>query len=302
MAERTARLIVSERVSEPLQVEFPMRRRMHLVPAGTLGRLLLAILFAGISMFPLLYMVSLSFQPIGQILTFPPILLPVHPTWQNYVQAWTENSFAQYFFNSLYVSFGTVLLSVLVSVLTAFGFARYKFSGRNVLFYFLLSSLAVPSILLIMPQYMLMKDLGLLNSRVGLVLLYTAGNIPFNVFLLRNFFQAIPKDLEDSMRLDGTSEAGLLVHLIAPLSIPALVSVSMFTFNGAWDEFIIALTMINSPARRTLPIALAMFQNEHTTAWGALFAATTIATVPQILVFAITQRWFQEGMSVSVPT
>jgi multiple sugar transport system permease protein len=289
----------------PATAPAPNRKplRHHFVSGTSTGtRLLLVALLSLISIFPLAYMVSLSLQPTSEVLSFPPVLVPDHPTFLNYVQAWTENDFSGFFMNSVYVAIPTVVLSTFLSALTAYGFARYRFWGKDVLFYFLLSSLAVPAVILVLPQYLLMKDLGLLNSRMGLALLYTAGNIPFNTFLLRNFFQGVPRHLEEAMRLDGVREWGLLWRLIAPLSIPALVTVAMFTFNSSWDEYALAITMINTPARRTLPIALELFIGEHTTAWGPLFAATTIATIPHIIVFILAQRWFQEGMSVSVPT
>lgn len=285
----------------PAPVARRLRRHVGL-GASTGGRLALVALLSLMSIFPLAYMVSLSFQTAGQIVSATPVLVPPHPTWLNYLQAWSENDFSGYFLNSVYVALPTVALTTALSALTAYGFARYRFWGRDALFYFLLSALAVPGVLLVLPQYLLMKDLGLLDSRVGLILLYAAGNIPFNTFLLRNFFQGVPRHLEEAMRLDGVSEAGMLVRLILPLSIPALVTVAMFTFNASWDEYALAITMINTPARRTLPIALALFQGTHTTAWGPLFAATTIATIPHIIVFVLAQRWFQEGMSVSVPT
>ncbi len=286
-------------------VTTPKRKLLgrHLLSGGSTGtRLLLVALLSLVSIFPLAYMVSLSFQPTGEVLSFPPVLVPHHPTLLNYAQAWTENDFSGYFMNSVYVAIPTVVFTTFLSALTAYGFARYRFWGKDVLFYFLLGALAVPAVLLVLPQYLLMKDLGLLNTRIGLALLYTAGNIPFNTFLLRNFFQGVPRQFEEAMRLDGVREWGLLWRLILPLSIPALITVAMFTFNASWDEYALAITMINTPARRTLPIALELFIGEHTTAWGPMFAATTIATIPHIIVFVLAQRWFQEGMSVSVPT
>lgn len=261
-------------------------------------RLVLAVLFGVVAIFPLLYMLSLSFQPVGDILSSGPVLIPRHPTIVNYVQAWSDNSFGHYFANSALVSLGTVLGTLVIASITAYGFARFDFVGKEPIFYLLLASLAVPSVVLILPQYTLMKSLGLINSRVGLTLLYISGNIPFAIFLLRGFMERIPAELEEAMRLDGVSTLGVLVRLIVPLSTSALATVAIFTFNAAWDEFVLALTMINSPGKRTVPIALALFQQSHTTAWGPLFAASVIATVPSIAIFVIAQRWFRDGVSV----
>jgi multiple sugar transport system permease protein len=226
------------------------------------------------------------------------VLAPTHPTTANYSQAWTENSFGHFFANSLYVSVGTVVLTVVLAALAAFAFARFRFPFREVTFYAFLASLAVPGILLIIPQYLLMTRLHLINSLTGLILIYVSQNLPFSIFLLRGFFEAIPRELEESFRVEGAGNIKVLTRLIAPLSVPALATVAMFTFNAAWDEFIIALTLINTPSHRTLPIGLALFIGAHTTAWGPLFAGSMIATVPSVLVYLMAQRWFRHGVSL----
>ncbi len=258
----------------------------------------MACVFGAVSVFPLLYMISLSFQPTGDILTSSPVLIPTHPTLLNYEQAWTEGSFSQYFTNSMIVALGTVLIVVAFASLAAFAFARYQFPMKELIFYILLAALAVPSVELIIPQYLLVLKLHMTDSLLGLVLIYASENLPFSIFLLRGFFEAVPKDLEESFRLDGAGTIRVLSRLIAPLSAPALAVVAMFTFNFAWEEFVIALTLINSPAHRTLPIGLNFFITEHTTQWGPLFAGSVIATVPSVIVYFISQRWFQRGVSL----
>jgi multiple sugar transport system permease protein len=261
-------------------------------------RLALAILLAAVSAFPLLFMASLSFQPPSDVFSGTPVLVPTHPTTANYAQAWTQNSFGRFFANSLYVSLGTVVLTVVLASLAAFAFARFRFPFREVVFYAFLASLAVPAVLLIIPQYLLMTRLHLINSLNGLVFIYAAQNLPFAIFLLRGFFEAIPRELEESFRVEGAGNLKVLTRLITPLSIPALATVAMFTFNAAWDEFIIALTLINSPSHRTLPIGLALFIGAHTTAWGPLFAGSMIATLPSVAVYLLAQRWFRHGISL----
>jgi len=209
-----------------------------------------------------------------------------------------NSSFSTYFLNSLIVALGTVAITVVVASLAAFAFARYQFRFKEIIFYVFLAALAVPSVELIIPQYLLMLKLHLTDSLSGLVLIYASENLPFSIFLLRGFFEAVPRDLEESFRLDGANNFRVLTRLIAPLSAPALAVVAMFTFNFAWEEFIIALTLINSPGNRTLPIALNFFITAHTTQWGPLFAASVIATLPSVVVYFISQRWFQRGVSL----
>lgn len=260
-------------------------------------RLAVAIVLAVTSIAPLLYMLSLSFQPNGGLLGAT-VLIPTHPTVQNYVQAWTENSFSRYFLNSVLVSLATVAITVICASLAAFAFARYTFPFKQTIFYIFLASLAVPNLLLLIPQFLLMDRLHLLNSLAGLTLLYVSSNLPFTIFLLRGFFEAIPREYEESIRLDGAGTFRVLVNLIAPLSLPALAVVSMFIFSAAWDEFPIALTMISSSNNYTLPVGLADFIGVHTVAWGPFFAASVIATVPVIVVFLISLRWFRSGVSL----
>jgi multiple sugar transport system permease protein len=261
-------------------------------------RLVFAILFAAVSVFPLLFMASLSFQPPSDVFSGTPVLVPTHPTTANYAQAWSENSFGRFFANSIYVSLGTVVLTVVLASLAAFAFARFRFPFREATFYAFLASLAVPGVLLIIPQYLLMSRLHLINSLNGLILIYVSQNLPFSIFLLRSFFEAIPRELEESFRVEGAGSMRVLTKLIAPLSVPALATVAMFTFNAAWDEFIIALTLINTPSHRTLPIGLALFIGAHATAWGPLFAGSMIATVPSVIVYLMAQRWFRHGVSL----
>lgn len=156
------------------------------------SRMVIAVVLALLSLGPLLYMLSLSFQPNGGLLGAT-VLIPTHPTIQNYVQAWTENSFSHYFVNSLFVAIATVAITVVFASLAAFAFARYRFPLKELIFYIFLASLAVPNLLLLIPQFLLMDRLHLLNSLVGLVLLYVASNLPFTIFLLRGFFEAIPR-------------------------------------------------------------------------------------------------------------
>jgi ABC-type glycerol-3-phosphate transport system permease component len=260
-------------------------------------RLIIAVVLALVSLGPLLYMVSLSFQPNGGLLGAT-VLIPTHPTVQNYVQAWTENSFSHYFLNSLFVALATVVITVVFASLAAFAFARYTFPLKQTIFYIFLASLAVPNLLLLIPQFLLMDRLHLLNSLVGLTLLYVSSNLPFTIFLLRGFFEAIPREYEESIRMDGAGTLRVLWNLIAPLSLPAIAVVSMFIFSAAWDEFPVALTMISSSSNYTLPVGLADFIGVHTVAWGPFFAASVIATVPVVLVFLISLKWFRSGVSL----
>ncbi|MGC1239852.1 MAG: carbohydrate ABC transporter permease [Acidimicrobiales bacterium] len=295
---KDARNDTARRSPAPRRAKPPAAPGLFGIRSWKKSRLVMAIVFGLVSIFPLLYMISLSFQPTGDILTSNAVLFPSHPTTSNYTTAWTGNNFSNYFLNSLIVALGTVVIVVVVASLAAFAFARYRFPMKEVIFYLFLAALAVPSVELIIPQYLLMLRLHLTDSLFGLVLIYASENLPFSIFLLRGFFEAVPKDLEESFRLDGASTLRVLTRLIAPLSAPALAVVAMFAFNFAWEEFIVALTLLNSQSHFTLPIALTFFIGAHQTEWGPLFAASTIATIPSVIVYFISQRWFQNGVSL----
>ncbi len=262
------------------------------------ARLVIAVLLALVSLGPLLYMLSLSFQPNGGLLGAT-VLVPTHPTVQNYVQAWTENSFSHYFLNSLLVAVATVAITVVFASLAAFAFARYKFPHEAAdLLHLSCAAWPFPTCCCSFPSSSSWTGSTCSTRSFGLVLLYVASNLPFTIFLLRGFFEAIPREYEESFRLDGAGTLRVLAKLIVPLSLPAVAVVSMFIFSAAWDEFPIALTMISSSSNYTLPVGLADFIGVHTIAWGPFFAASVIATVPVIVVFLVSLRWFRSGVSL----
>lgn len=261
------------------------------------ARLLLLTVGAAVLVLPFAYMVATSFKHNALVLEVPPRFVPDHPTTENYSQAWSSNKFGRYFVNSLIVALATTVLAVFVSSMMAYAFARFRFAGRRLLFGLLLVGLMVPTMMLIIPQFLLAKQLGMLDSLWGLVFFYTAMNLALNTFLLRSFFQDIPRELEEAMVVDGAGPWARYWRLILPLSRPALATVGIFSFLASWDEFVWALTVINDPNRRTLPIAIALFQGQHTTSWSLVFAASTIAIVPVIAIFVAFQRQFVSGIA-----
>lgn len=260
-------------------------------------RILLLSAGAVVMVLPFAYMVSTSFKPDSLVLHLPPQFIPHHPTTANYTGAWTSNQFGQYFLNSVIVAVATTFAAVLLSAMMAFAFARFRFPGRGLLFALLLVGLMVPTMMLLIPQFLLAKHLLLLDSLLGLIVFYTGGNLAFDTFLLRSFFQDIPHELEEAMVVDGAGPWTRFTRLILPLSRPALAAVAVFTFLGSWDEFVWALTIINTPSKRTLPIAIALFEGQHATSWGIVFAASAIAVGPVIALFAIFQRQFVSGLT-----
>lgn len=273
-------------------VGFPWRRRAILgVRYGVL------ILGAAVMIAPFLYMLATSFKQQALLFEIPPRFIPKPATLHNYAEAWRSNSFGRYFLNSVVIAVLTTVLSVWLSSMMAYAFARFRFPGQRVLFALLLVGLIVPAIMLIIPQFLLAKQLGLIDSRAGLVVFYVGTTLALNTFLLRGFFEGIPHELEEAMVVDGAGAFRRYRQLILPLSRPALAAVTIFSFLASWDEFAWALTIINTPSKRTLPIAIALFQGQYLTSWNIVFAASMIAIVPVIVVFLVFQRQFVSGLT-----
>jgi multiple sugar transport system permease protein len=262
--------------------------------AATYGALIGGAVLAAL---PLVFMIATALKANVYIIETPPQFFPTHPTLQNFVDAWSLNSFGVFFTNSLAVAISTTILSVLLSAMMAYAFARFAFAGKTLLFYSLLLTLMIPGLMLVIPQFLLAKTLGLLDSRQGLVFVYIASSLSLNTYLLRAFFEQLPRELEQAVQVDGGGHLVIFTRIVLPLSTPALATVGIFTFLYAWDEFPWAVTAINTDANKTLPMAIALFQSAHQTQWGLVFAASLIAIVPVIVVFITFQRYFVRGLT-----
>jgi multiple sugar transport system permease protein len=248
---------------------------------------------------PFWYMLVTSLKPQSFIFEMPPRLWPSQPTLNNYTVALGKDLFGLYFLNSLLVAVTTTLLTVLIASMLAYGFARLHFPGKEALFYVVLLGMMIPPVMLIIPQFIIAKSLKLLDTYQGLVLVYITMNLSMNTFLLRGYFEGIPRDLEEAALIDGASRWGTFWRVVLPLSRPGLAVVTIFTFLYSWDEFPWAHVAVKETTRRTLPIAIALFQSQHLTEWGQVFAASIVALVPVAFVFILFQRYFIRGIATT---
>ena len=260
-------------------------------------RYTLLTIAAAILVFPFIYMVSTSFKERSFVLENPPSLIPSDFTLDNYLSVLTTENFGRYFLNSAFVSIVSTTLIVLLSSMMAYAFARLRFPGRRLLFSALILGLTIPTMMLIIPQFLLARDLHLLNSLPGLIPFYVGTALAFNTFLLSGFFEQIPKELDEAMLVDGAGVWRRYWNLAMPLSKAALATCAIFAFLGTWDEFVWALTVLNDEEIRTLPIAIALFQGQHLTSWGLVFAASILAVIPVLVVYVIFQRFFVAGIT-----
>jgi multiple sugar transport system permease protein len=246
---------------------------------------------------PFLYLVSTSFKAQQYVLKVPPQFIPDPATLGNYERVLIKGNFGHFFLNSLLVAGSSTIIAVFLSAMLAYGFARYRFPGREWLFRLLLLGLMIPAMMLIIPQFILAKWLGLIDSLPGLVVFYVAGNLALNTFLLRGFFEALPAELDDAMQIDGAGDWRRFLNLALPLGRPAIATATIFTFLATWDEYAWALTSITTPENQTLPIAIALLQGPKGTQWGLVFATSIIAILPVIAVFLAFQRHFVQGLT-----
>lgn len=270
------------------------RRRRYLTYAIRYALLSLA---GFILVYPFLYMLSTSFKTRSLVLGEPLQLIPEDPTLENYATVLGVENFARYFLNSAVVAVASTVLIVLLSSMMAYAFSRLQFPGKRLLFTLIIVGLTIPTMMLIIPQFLLARDLNLLNSLPGLVPFYVGTAIGFNTFLLAGFFESIPKELDEAMLIDGAGPWRRYWNLAIPLSKPALATCVIFAFLGTWDEFAWALTVLNDVEVRTLPIAIALFQGQHSTSWGLVFAASLIAIIPVLIVYIVFQRHFVAGLT-----
>ncbi len=275
---------------------------MSLKTQRALGQLLtytLLLLGAVIVVLPFWYMVITSLKPQSYIFEIPPRLWPQEVTLSNYTTALGKDLFGLYFLNSLIVAASSTALTVLVSGLLAYAFARFEFPGREALFYVFLLGMMIPPVMLIIPQFIIAKALHLLDKLPGLVVVYVTMNLSMQTFLLRGFFEGLPRDLEEAALIDGAGRWTIFWRIVLPLSRPGIAVVTIFTFLYSWDEFPWAHVAIKETTRRTLPIAIALFQSQHLTEWGQVFAASIVALIPVVLVFVLFQRYFIRGIATT---
>jgi multiple sugar transport system permease protein len=260
-----------------------------------------ALLIGGIVIvaLPFWYMLITSIKPQSLIFEMPPKLWPSEVTLKNYTEALGKDLFGLYFLNSLFVAITSTGLTVVVSSLLAYAFARMKFPGREALFYIFLLGMMIPPVMLIIPQFIVAKFLNLYNSLAGLIVVYVTMNLSMQTYLLRSVFEGVPADLEEAALMDGASRWTIFWRVVMPLSRPGLAVVTIFTFLYSWDEFPWAHVAIKETTRRTLPIAIALFQGQHLTEWGQVFAASIFALIPVVTVFVIFQRYFIRGIATT---
>jgi ABC-type glycerol-3-phosphate transport system permease component len=273
-------------------------------PRHPLRRALLYAALIGTSIImigPFYWALSTSFKPSGDVFASPPKFIPDPWTLTNYRDVFTHLPFGRYLLNSIIVTGTIVGLNVVFDTAAAYAFAKLRFPGRNVLFFLLLITLMIPFQVNLIPLYRIMVALHDFNPNLG-VDTYSALILPgaiqvFGIFLMRQFLASIPDDILESARVDGASEFTILARIVFPIALPGMATLAIFTFLGAWNDFLWPLIVTNSDEVRTLPVGLALLARRNTVNWGDAMAGTALAAGPMILVFLFLQRRFIEGLT-----
>jgi multiple sugar transport system permease protein len=260
--------------------------------------LLYAALAAGaaLTLVPLVWMVSASFMPTGQASALPPRLLPEEVTLAHYADLFTRLHVARYFLNSTLIAVAVTLLSLLLNSMAGYAFAKFRFKGRDRLFKLLLGALVIPAQVAMLPLFLLLKQLGVINTYWGVILPGMASI--FGIFLIRQYALSIPGSLLDAARIDGAGEFRIYWSLVLPLIKPILVTLAIFTFMGTWNDFMWPLIVLTDNDMYTLPVALAILSGEHVQDLELMMAGSVLTVLPVLVVFIALQRYYLEGITL----
>ncbi len=265
------------------------------------GRIFLTVMLL-FTLLPMVWMLLTSFKSGFAALQFPPQWWPKEPTLASYKKLLDPSNsvgqdFLHFFWNSLFVSTMSTILSVIVAVPAAYAFSRFDFPGRKFLFFSVLLRNMFPAVVFLVPLFILMRLLGLMNTHGSLILTYLTFGLPLAIWLLKGFYDNIPYQLEQAARIDGASRFQAFVMIIMPLSVPGIIATAIYSFIGAWNEYIFAYTFINRNDRLTLPIGIQRFFSESSSDFPGLMAASFLMSVPVVVLFLMLQRYFVRALT-----
>ena len=249
---------------------------------------------AALTLFPLLWMVAVSLMAPGESSTYPPPLVPASPTLANYHDLFTRAGIGRYLANSLFLAVAVTLVSLAFNVAAGYGFAKLRFRGRDRLFQVLLGALVIPSQVAMVPLFMLLKTLGLVNSYGGIIVPAMAS--VFGIFLVRQYSLSVPDELLEAARIDGASEFRIFWSIVVPLLAPIIVTLAVFTLLGTWNDFMWPLIVLADQHLYTLPVALASLAREHVQDNELMMAGSVLTTLPTLVLFVALQRYYLQGL------
>ncbi len=249
------------------------------------------------ALFPLYWIVKIALTPNKSLYTEALLPFPTSVTFDNFVNVFANTPFPTYFLNSVIVSLSTAFFATILASLTAAAFSRYEFRFKTGIAFILLLTQFFPLVIVLVPLFRVLVGVGLVDNLWGLIVVYTAINTPFATFLMKSFFDAIPRELDDAAMIDGCTRFQALLRVILPLTLPGVAATLGFVFTGAWSELLFSLMLINSESQKTFAVGLLSFIQKGAVNWGQMMAASTIALIPVILFFGFIQRYLIRGLT-----
>ncbi|MNJ25674.1 Inner membrane ABC transporter permease protein YcjP [compost metagenome] len=254
--------------------------------------------FALYCVFPFLWMFVTSIKPPNEIRSITPSFWTDAPTFMHFDNVLNNSAFLTFFKNSLFVSVVTTLTAIIISIFAGYTLSRYfRFRGIKIFSVLMLMSQMIPGVLLLLPLYLIMSNMGLINTHLSLILAYTTFTVPLCTFMMRSFFDGVPFEMEEAAEIDGCSKIGIIFRILLPVSLPSLVSTSLFAFLNSWNEFMFGFVFINDESHRTLTPGISLFRGLYQTDWGSLMASSVLSVLPVIILFIFLQRFIVEGMT-----
>lgn len=264
---------------------------------GKMTAYITLILLASLMVLPFLWMVSASLKLDKDVFRFPIEWIPSNPVWSNYQKIWTKIPFLTFIFNTSKLTVIITIMQLITSSFAAYSFAKLKFKGRDMLFLAYVGTIAIPWQVYMVPQFIMMRKLGLNDTHMSLILLQSFS--AFGVFLMRQFYLSIPDELIEAARIDGLNEYGIYAKIMLPLSKPALASLVIFTFVSVWNDFMGPLIYLSSDRLKTIQLGLRMFIQQYSADYALIMAASLVSLIPVLILFVALQRFFIEGIATT---
>jgi len=268
--------------------------KVRITKALVIVALLIGALFAG---FPVLWMLASSFKSNTEIFAYPPRLIAESPSFEAYRAVFTNSEQLRFFFNSYLVSTLVTIFTLIVGILGGYSFSRYDFKFKHYLNLIIIGVQAVPPITLMIPYFGLIVALKLYNTYWALILTYMVFTLPYAIIMMTGYFNTLPRDLDEAVMIDGGSSFVALWRVLVPISLPGIVSVGVYTFMLAWNEFLFALTLTRTNDMRTVPVGIQLLMGQHSYEWNQMMAMSVLGSLPVLILFLIFQRYFIAGMS-----
>jgi len=256
------------------------------------------LLFAAVAVYPILQVLTISLRPSDKLLSTSLEIIPENATLDNYISLFRDRPFLRWMWNSTFVSFVVTVTGVALASMTGYAFSRFQFIGKKIGLLSLLTTQMFPATMLLLPLYIMLIKLGLINTYLGVMVIYAATALPFTIWTMKGYYDTIPYSLEEAARIDGCNQFQAFARVILPLAAPALVITALFAFMTAWSEYLVAAQILQDSSLWTLPLGLKSFESNMSTEWGLYGASSLIVTIPVVVLFLMLSKYLVSGLTL----